>query len=159
MSHREGFTPPVPLPMASGDVIVVTGGHRGKPPVFHDFGSRFNAHVRRHAKIRRHYHGKSGSPCVNPVFYPKNTVPGRRQQAGGLINRNSPGLIPSKQAGGLINRNSPGLIPSNGACYPCAGAMLFLLKMMTTGGPENPSHTPQGGGSRPEASSIETRQG
>ena len=58
-----------------------------------------------------------------------------------------------------INRNSPGLIPSNGACYPCAGAMLFLLKMMTTGGPENPSHTPQGGGSRPEASSIETRQG
>ena len=31
-----------------------------------------------------------------------------------------------------INRNSPGLIPSNGACYPCAGAMLFLLKMMTT---------------------------
>ena len=31
MSHREGFTPPVPLPMASGDVIVVTGGHRGKP--------------------------------------------------------------------------------------------------------------------------------
>ena len=124
------------------------------------------------------------------MFYPKNTVPGRRQQAGGFINRNSPGLIPSKQAGGLVNRNSPGLIPSNGACYPCAGAMLFLLKMMTTmidhrrhhnflllrwdvkvhnhllldmvmtmGGPENPSHTPQGGGSRPEASSIETRLG